>query len=750
LLILIHLLPFDIDDLIKYESIVVTDKDYKIIDVFLSDNQQFCLAGYKKFLIPDKLKKAILEFEDKYFYYHPGFNPFSLVYSAYVNLKAGSVIRGGSSITMQVAKIILENKGRNIINKILEIMLSFKIELYNTKNKILYYYLSYAPYGYNIRGYQTACLFYFNKTCDNITWGEATTLAVIPNKPNIVYKPILLKEKRDLLLKRLKDKNIIDKTVYDISVREPISIKKISIVKIAPHITTRLYMEKKGFVKRRFIDDSIRSNVIKTTIDQNIQRKIINIVKPYIEGLREFGIKNISVLVAETQSGYIRGYIGSQDFFDKDQGFVDGVLSPRSPGSTLKPFLYALSIDEGLITTSSLLRDTPVFFKEFNPANFDRKYRGVVKASTALTDSLNIPAVILLNSYGLEDFYRFLKDAGVTSLFRTASDYGLSIILGSCEISLFELVNLYRGLGNYGVFSDLSIFEKDSVNKRLISSMASYLILKTLQDVKRPDIDFYWQSLLKKPISWKTGTSYGLKDAIAVGVTPDWTVGVWVGNFTGESNPLLVGKKIAPVFFRIFDILPGNRDFEFPSYDSKIIKICSKTGFLASPDCPEVKEYPYPKNAKNLKKCPYHKTFFVTENEKYRIKNPINYKSKYHKKTFLVFPPSIEYFLNKVGLEKPPPFIDDNNDNELEIIYPQNDIKIFIPRDVSGVIQNIKAMAVSKKNAKLYWYIDDKFLGTTIDKHEILFVTTSGKHKITVIDDNGNMVTSSFYVESNN
>ncbi len=648
---------------------------------------------------------------------------------------------------MQLAKIIMDNKERNIINKFLEILFSLRIEFYNKKNNILYYYLSYAPYGYNVRGFQAASLFYFGKYPEDITWAEAATLAVIPNKPNIINYPEKLKEKRDLLLQRLFKKGFISKDIYQFSLKEPVIIEKRVFKKIAPHLSTRLYLENSGIVKKELLNSSFDLKVIKTTIDTELQEKVVSIVKSYIDNFKDFGIKNIAVIIGETKTGYVRVYIGSQNFFDKDEGFVDGVLSARSPGSTLKPFLYALSIDEGLITPLSLIRDVPSFFKDFSPANFDRKYRGLVRVDTALIDSLNVPAVYLLNSYGLSDFYSFLKESGVSTLFRKPEEYGLSLILGSCEISLFELASLYRELGNYGVFGRLSVIERDEgEKKRLISKTGSYLILEVLKEVKRPDFDYYWKVLSKKPIAWKTGTSYGLRDAIAVGVTPDWVVAIWMGNFTGEGNPMIVGKRAAPLLFKIFDILPGDSWFEVPYDDIKIINICTKTGYLATNDCPDSRQYIYPKSAKQLKKCPYHKSFFVTEDGNFRIKNPMNYKRKYYKKSFLIFPPSIEYFINRIVLEKVPPFIDYDTDNQLEIIYPQSGIKIFIPKDLTGV-QSVKARAVSKKNVKLYWYIDDKFLGITRYKHEILFNENSGEHILTVIDENGNKASVNFYIE---
>lgn len=735
-------------------STVILDENNKILRIFLNKDEQWYFPPDKTIEVPEKLETAIISFEDRYFYYHPGINPVSIINAFISNLSEGRIVRGGSTITMQLVRISSPQK-RNYFNKIREIFKAIKVEIWYSKKDILRMYVDNAPYGGNIIGYQAASLKYFKKKPEHLTWSEACTLAVLPNSPGIitpVKKNKLLVNKRNFLLKILFEQKVINSETYKLSLLEPVPQNIAYVEPAAPHLSQIL--------KNRL---SEKSKIIRSSIIKELQLDIEGIVKNHIKYLNTKGIKNGSVLVADTETGKIRAYVGSQDFFDKkNNGEVDGVISPRSTGSVLKPFLYALCIDEGYILPQTKIKDVPTFFGSFSPENSDKKYNGIISADEALIRSLNVPAVRLLDLYGVYNFYSFLKEAGITSLFRKPDDYGLTLIIGGAETSLYQLAMLYRGIGNYGKFSSLTIVQdenQDLAEKQLISPGASYLVLNILKDLKRPDTEYYWQQYENQfKIAWKTGTSFGNRDAWAVGVSPQWTVAVWIGNFTGEGNPNLAGAISAgSLMFDIFNYLPRDKTklwFEKPYEFLKLTEICRDTGYRAGEFCPAKKMVEIPVNMKPLKICPFHKNIFVAADEKIQVCSlcwkPGNYKKKY----VLNFSPDIVQYLRERGqniFELPP-----HNPNctgfksrkTLQIIYPEPKAKIFLPRDIDGKLQklNIK-LAHNKKKSIVYWYIDNKYYGSTKDLHSKSFTLDKGVHTLEVIDETGFREKREFFID---
>ncbi|MFN8576022.1 MAG: penicillin-binding transpeptidase domain-containing protein [Candidatus Sericytochromatia bacterium] len=461
----------------------------------------------------------------------------------------------------------------------------------------------------------------------------------------------------------------------------------------------------------------------------------------------------MSVVVADTQTGKVETYIGSQDFFDiENKGQVNGVIAPRSTGSILKPFLYALSIDDGLLLPDTKIKDIPTYFGAFSPENSDKKYNGLISMKEALVRSLNIPAVLTLNEYGVYDFYSFLKKAGLSTLFRNSDEYGLTLILGGAEANLFEITSLYSSLGRLGKFTNLKIIpsEQNQEEKQLISEGASNLILNVLKDLKRPDAEYYWQQYENQfKLAWKTGTSFGNRDAWAVGVNPKWTVGVWVGNFTGETNANLAGATSAgSLMFDIFNYLPQKSKqkwFKNEFNNFEMTEICQDTGYKAGSSCTKKLIVEKPIAAKNIKICPYHKTIFVNNDEKYQVCSLCWNKDDLKKKNFLIYTPdTIDYLrkrgniINNIPVHNPS-CKSIQSKNLLKIIYPTNNSKILLPKDIGGVLQKINIkVAHLNENIKVYWYIDEKFLGQTQATHSKAIELKSGFHKISVIDENGN------------
>ena len=725
-------------------SRVVTDENGEYLRVFLNSNEQWIFPPSETDRIPEKLKIAVINYEDSYFKWHWGFNPVSIVRAAYQNISEGKIVSGASTITMQVARL-MNPKPRTIINKILEILLAVKIEFHYSKDNILKAYLGHAPFGGNIRGYKAAALKYFQKSPKGLSWAEAAALAVLPNAPGLVTpfsRNKLLRQKRDKLLKKLYKHKIIDHSTYKLSLLEPIISKVYPFQITAPQFTERaINQNKKDFL-------------IKTTLNIELQQYLEFMVKQYSSELQRQGIKNCAAIVLETKTGKVKAYIGSQDYFDiKNQGMIDGIIANRSSGSVLKPFLYALSIDDGIVIPQTLIKDIPSYFNGYSPQNFDSEFSGIISSKEALIRSLNVPAVRLLNTYGIFKFYSFLKAAGLTTLFRSAEDYGLPLIIGGAEVNLFDMTMLFRGLANGGVFQKSYFIEKDSLKNRsktsqLISPGACYLTLKMLKDLRRPGTDNFWRRFQnQKPIAWKTGTSYGAKDAWAIGVSPKWTIGVWAGNFDAEPNSNLTGVgSAAPLLFEIFNYLTAdeqNKWFEKADIDFKSVTICKETGFLAGPYCDEKENVDVPFNMAPLKICPYHKNIFIDPKTGYEVCSYC-WGKNHLEKHVLVFPSDVNYYLRKRGqiVETIPPHnpkctIQTDN-NPIDILYPIEMTKILLPREFNGKQEKLIAkVAANRQNDKIFWYIDNTYLGTTQSRHEKSIALSKGWHHLSVIDEDG-------------
>jgi penicillin-binding protein 1C len=736
----------------KDYSTVILDRNNQILRVFINETEQWHFPPDAEIEIPPKLKIAVLQYEDKYFYNHPGINPVAIIRAFYQNITSAKVISGASTLTMQVTRL-MNPKERTYLNKIFEILQALKIDIKYSKDEILKLYLDHAPYGGNIVGYQAAALRYFNVIPTKLTWGQAAMLAVLPNAPGLI-SPISnsqnLIEKRNTLLKHLMKESLIDRATFELACREEIPNRSIPLGFSAPHLARHLKMNSKN------------ATIFKTTIDKKLQDEIENIVTIHGNYLESRGIKNASALVVETQTGKVAAYVGSDDFFDLDaKGQVDGVLAPRSSGSILKPFLYALSMDEGYILPQTLIKDVPSYYGSFSPANADLNYRGIVPANQALIQSLNVPAVRLLYQYGYEPFFFFLKEAGISTLFRHYEDYGLSLILGGAETTLWEMAALYRGLANYGKFESIHLLADENIHqkfqKNLISPGASYLTLNILNELYRPGSEAYWQQYQNQwPLAWKTGTSYGQRDGWAIGVNPQWTIAVWIGNFEGQGNANLSGSGCAgPILFEIFNYLPKDPVLSWfvkPQDDLDKVDICLDTGFLAGKYCPHTISVDAPVHMKPLKICPYHRQIFVNNSEDKQVCSLCWQNIDYHSVVKLIYPPDVSQYLRKNGqiVESLPPHMSScpafAQGNPLQIIYPQEQTALWIPRDFDGTLQKVNLKAAhQQKDCQIYWYLDDNYKGCSKEIHELALLLDKGWHELEVVDEAGNRNHVKFY-----
>lgn len=736
------LVPFENERLSRDYSQVILAKDSSFMRVFLNGEQQWLLPPVLQPDIPENLKSAVLTFEDQYFYKHFGVNPVALVRATYLNAKHGKIVSGGSTISMQLARMI-RKKPRTFWNKFRETLLAVKLEAHLSKEEILKEYLTHAPYGSNIRGNLAASYRFFGKKPNQLTWGEAALLAVLPNAPGVIFPTSnqdILTKKRNGLLEKLLVNELIDKETYELSLLEKIPSTIIPFPLHAPHLTERIHAEN-------------QLNVVYTTIDAEIQSDVNFFAKQHASQLSQLGIRNVSTLIVDNTSGEVVGYVGSHDYHDLDRnGRVDGVQAARSSGSILKPFLYALSIDDGHILPQTLIKDVPTYFSSFSPNNASEKFSGVSLAKEALIHSLNIPAVRLLNTYGLEKFYNQLKAAGVSSLFRNADEYGLPLILGGAEVTPWDMARLYSGFSNGGVFSDISYLKNQpkGYQTKLVSSGAAHLILDEMKELLRPGLEFYWKKYSsQKPIAWKTGTSYGHKDAWAVGSTPKWTVVVWAGNFDGESNNSLTGMRSAgPLLFNIFNALPEDGEvwYEADPSDFVQVNICASTGFYASLNCPNTEEVNAPVNMKPLGICPYHQRYFAEEHTGGTYSVCSHCWSGDQQLTHqLKFTPDINFYLRKNGnlVETEPthnPICATRQEQGiLQIIYPLHNANIFVPKDFDGQRQSLVGKVASQfPNRELFWYLDDELLGSTVKRPSFPLQLDGGRHTLTVVDTEGN------------
>ena len=657
---------------ISHQSQDVFDKP----DTSLTDNWKLKTDNHL-------LHQAILTSEDRWFYYHYGINPVSIATALYDNLKAGEVVRGGSTITMQLARL-MEPKARTIPNKLIEMFRALQLEHTYSKSEILTFYFNMLPYGGNIVGTAAASRFYFNKPLHALSLGEAALLAAIPNAPERLRPdrfPENARKAREKVLNRLLARRQISEQQWQEAVQEPIPHKRHPLPFKAPHLSRMLVKHAKSLPSTRALLEASEDELmvkttngrIYTTIDVKVQETAARILREYLDAERKPSLRGShststgAIIVMDTQSRHVLAMVGSHDFFDRSAlGQINGTLAPRSPGSALKPFVYALAMEEGLITPETLLFDVPVTYAGYEPVNYDGKYNGYVTARQALARSLNVPAVNLnarlknrtSNSTPIQDsnarvggstLHAFLKHAGISTL-APAQKYGLSMVLGGCEVNLLELTTLYAGLGNMGEFgpyqltlsepifrqtsSDLAKGSRagaHSYNKsgaqRLLRKETSFIITEMLTNSQLPtntirNPEAFERTMNLPKIAWKTGTSYGHRDAWCLGYSPKLTIGVWLGNFNGKGAPMLSGTDAAtPILFALFTALTGqdtHRWFTKPE-QLKTRQVCALSGAPVSSHCPTHKEDVYIPGISPVAVCTIHKRIYVDEATGYSL-----------------------------------------------------------------------------------------------------------------------------------
>ncbi len=741
-------------------SSILLSKEGRLLGAHISSDEQWRFPPLKK--TPHKFATAIIAFEDKRFYQHIGVDPLAIARAFYLNIKQGRIVSGGSTLSMQVIRLAEHNPTRTIWQKFKELFKAIRLEIGYSKEEILALYASHAPFGGNVVGLEAASWRYFGRKPEQLSWAESAMLAVLPNSPSLIHlgrhRQKLL-DKRNRLLKKLYQQKTLPKLEYDLAIIEPLPNKPPSLPRLTPHLLDTLTL--KYPQQQRF----------KTTINAIFQQRINQVAKHHSEILALSAVHNLAILVIDNQSFEVLAYMGNARVkkADKYGQAIDLIQRPRSTGSTLKPFLFAAMIEQGQILPETLIADTPVRYSGYQPRNFNRQFQGAIKAKQALARSLNIPAVNLLSQHGVESFLGFLRQMGMTTLHRKSRDYGLPLILGGAETTLWELTSLYANLAhiaqqhqpsNYHHPTVLQGAETKTTKRSEISPASAWMTLQALLDVTRPDESGYWRNFSSShKVAWKTGTSFGHRDAWAIGTTPRYSVGVWVGNAAGEGRQELTGlKAAAPILFDVFNRLSLKNDwFEKPLGQMKKIQICQDDGFLANANC---KATPYwiPKNSHFDQISPYHQRIHVVEvdGKLKRVHSQCESVSKMQHLSWFVLPPDQAFYYQQSHANyKPLPewredckTLDGNTDNNpISLIYPRSNTQIYIPTDLTGERSKVVFKAIHRETEQqIYWHIDHQFIGTTQLFHQKAVYLKAGEHTLVLVDEAGNRVEQRFVI----
>ena len=630
-----------------------------------------------------------------------------------------------------------------------------RLEFRYSKEKILSLYISHAPFGGNVVGLDAAAWRYFGHAAEDLSWAEAAMLAVLPNSPAMIHlsksRQSLL-DKRNRLLTRLHKNGTLSDSDYELALSEPLPQEPKPLPQTAPHLTDYFYRTRNGTYSV-------------STIDRGIQLQVEELVERWNNEFSRSDIRNMAILVIDIEKNQPIAYCGNLHFNKERSGNqVDIIRAPRSTGSILKPFLYYAMLQEGSILPHTLLPDVPININGFAPQNFSQQFEGAVPASEAIARSLNIPTVSMLQHYGVPKFYNLLKQIGLTTLTRPASHYGLSLILGGAEGTLWDITVAYaemarclKGLDK----TDCSLLLSDST--RHLPSANSHVSLSpgavwqtfdAIKEVNRPE-EIDWRTIPSmQTIAWKTGTSYGFRDAWAVGVTPRYAVGVWVGNASGEGRPGLTGVgNAAPVLFDLFSLLPGSGWFDMPYDELLPMAICRLSGHKASAICDRVDTLYMPRSADKTEVCPYHRLVHLSADGRFRVNSSCESVGRMIARPWFVLPPSEEYYYRNYHIDYAPlppvkPGCGEDRGRQIELIYPEHNAILYLPKGFSGKREQFVFKAAhARPDAILYWHLDDTYAGETTDHHQISFSASPGKHRLTLIDDQGNRKTISFEVK---
>ena len=728
----------------KPYSTVLTARNGELLGAKIADDGQWRFSATNSY--SEKYIACLLEYEDRWFFLHPGFNPVSIVKSFIDNRKAGEVVRGGSTISMQVVRLSRDNPPRTYGEKILEMVLALRLELHYSKKTILNMYAANAPFGGNVVGIDAAAWRYFHTTPDDLSWAEAATLAVLPNAPAMIHpgrSRERLEQKRNELLQRMPTSKVfipkrlgvpkLSEEDAELAMMEAIPARPFEMPMLAYH-----YLSEE--------DKNHHGEQIRSTIDANLQQSVIDIMKHHHQLNVMNSVDNAAVYVIDYLNDEVLAYVGN-NWDANDARMVDMVRAQRSTGSILKPFLFAAMLDEGSLLPEMVLPDVPMSLSGFTPKNYSGEYWGAVPADKALQNSLNAPFVYLLREYGQPRFHKLVKQLPLSGIVFDAEHYGLSLIVGGAEASLYDITNAYAKMGrklaayvneNYNVKID----EKESP----FSAEAIAETFHVMTGLTRPTSQIGWGSFASsKQVAWKTGTSFGFKDAWAVGLTDRYVVGVWAGNSDGEGRPGLTGVGVAaPILFDVMGKLNSSYTYPANTSESVEIEICAESGYPKSEYCPATKKIHAVNVENQTGVCPYHKKVFLDESRQYRVQSdcyPVDQKCF---EVYYVLPPVMEWFYKKHSpLFHPLPAFypgcgSAHPDDVMDFVYPKTDAKVTIPIGIRGDRQQV-VFEIAHRNPQktIYWTLNDNYLGKTRLNHQMSIDVEKGEYRLRCVDEDG-------------
>ncbi len=746
-------------------SLIIEDRNGKLLSGKIAKDGQWRFPLSQE--VSENFRVCITQYEDKRFDEHIGVDPLAIARAFKINYQKGRVVSGGSTLSMQVIRLSRKGKKRTYLEKITEIIKALRLEVRYTKDEILNFYCSYAPFGGNVVGLEAAAWKYYGRSPKQLSWAENATLAVLPNNPSIINpnrNRKQLKLKRDKLLLKLFEKNILDSATYNLSLFEPLPRRTQPLPTFAPHLLDRLDCHQKIMGK------------IKTSLHLDHQVRVSGILKKHWAQLKQNGIHNVAAMVTDVNTGEVIAYVGNVGYLTNNRGgAVDMITAKRSTGSIIKPLLYASCLDDGQILPNTLIPDIPTHFGSYSPQNYTLNYLGAVPASGALIKSLNVPTVRMLSRYGYQRFHSKLKKLGFSTFDHPAHHYGLTMVLGGAETTIWDLSTIYssmcRSLSHYHLrnnkyddsdyrevsylFGTEKIKRNNLKNTSVLSAGSIYQMLTTMTEVKRPGLEFYWKDFSSKKIAWKTGTSFGFRDAWALGCTPQYTVVVWVGNASGEGRPNLTGTKAAaPILFEIFDALDHSNDWFLPPWDDLIeLEVCLESGNKALPNCKNKITVSCPLKSKNGPICSNQKMIYLDPETNLRVTDKCLSPDKMIRKKYFNLPPAQEwYYKNNHPTYTPLPEYKKGCEPEefnqaMDFIYPRRHIKISVPKKLNGVKgEIIFEVKHRNKEVTIFWHIDDQYQGQTKCFHELGVQPSIGKHTLTVVDENGEVIHRDFEV----
>ncbi len=741
-------------------STVVYDRCGNLIGARIADDGQWRFASVDS--VPVKFETCITEFEDRHFRKHPGINPLAMGRAIRQNIRNHKIVSGGSTISMQVIRLARGAKPRNLWQKSIEMVMAVRLESSESKDNIIRLYSSHAPFGSNVVGLEAASWRYFGRSPSNLSWAESATLAVLPNAPSLIYpgrNREALRQKRNRLLAILLKRGRIDSMNYELSIAEDLPAKPFPLPDIAGHFTEWMAGTRHG-------------NVIRSTIDPRYQEAAQRIMNTHSARLSGNQIHNMAVIILNNPTGQVLAYIGNTGGDSPGNSpMVDVIRQPRSSGSLLKPILYASLINAGEILPNTLVPDIPVTIQSFTPKNFSLEYDGAVPAKEALIRSLNIPAVLMLRDFGLDRFYNTLKELRMPTLTFSSSHYGLSLILGGAEITLWDICRIYSGwartliesethrnvpdyaIGELNIELEGKMAEPPRKQQHLLSLASVYLAFDAMRNVKRPESEAGWESYMSaSPIAYKTGTSFGFRDAWAVGLTRDFLVGVWVGNADGEGRTGLTGYQVAaPVMFDLFGVLPHGGWFQVPWEELTAVPVCKQSGMRASRYCGDPDTIWAPAQCMETRVCPYHVPVNLDESGRYRVNSKCYPVSRINTSSRFVLPPAMAryYRAKNPFYQTLPPWMPgcEPSDAELpfDLIYPHPGDKLYVPLERDSARGSVIFEATHRDpSSKLFWYLDEEYLGVTSVIHKMTVQPQPGKHSLVLTDNLGYSLRCSF------